>query len=329
MTPMIRDALRDASRPTDERHDDELEAAPRPSSEIVEPIETGRLQPEHPLSKITERTGRDPALLARWVAAIERKGQAVLVGPPGAGKSFLAHQLARHIVGGGDGFVQRLALHPGTSYEDFVQGYRPTLRKDGTTHWPLTRGRFYLFVEKALQRRGPCVLILEEMQRADVGTVLGELVHLLEARDEPMPLASGEMPFVLPSNVRILGTMSQADQRASAAHHDARRPTPDHVLRRRFAWLRVTPDPETLRRYHARTGFPVDGLITVLARADSLIRDPDRALGLSYFLRDDLSDTIEDVWRFEVEPMLESLLADRPADAARLRWDAVRHRILG
>jgi len=315
MRTMIRDGMREAAIEGD--HEPEPEPEPVP---VEEPIETGRQQPDHPLAKITERTGRDPALLERWVSAIERKGQAVLVGPPGAGKSFLAHQLARHIVGGGDGFVQRLALHPGTTYEDFVQGYRPVLRKDGTTHWPLSRGRFYLFVEKALTRRGRCVLILEEMQRADVGTVLGELVHLLEARDEPMPLAAGEAPFVLPSNVRIIGTMSQADPR---------RPATDHVLRRRFAYLRVAPDPETLRRFHARTGFPVDGLLAVIARADALIRDPDRALGVSYFLRDDLADTIEDVWRFEVEPMLESLLADRPADAARLRWDAVRHRILG
>ncbi len=293
-----------------------------PGAESVaeESLEAGRLQPDHPISKIGERTGRDPALLARYVAAIERKGQAVLIGPPGAGKSFLAHQLARHLVAGGDGFVQRLALHPGTTYEDFVQGYRPVLRKDGTTHWPLCRGRFVLFVEKALARRGRCVLILEEMQRADVGTLLGELVHLLEYRDEPMPLASGDSPFVLPSNVRIVGTMSSTDPRKTGA---------DHVLRRRFAYLRVAPDPETLRRFHANTGFPVDGLISTLARVDALVRDPDRALGVSYFLREDLAETIEDIWRFEVEPMLEGLLADRPADAARLRWDAVRYRILG
>jgi len=312
---MIRDAMREAA--ATDPHD---EPEPRPELEASEPVDTGRVQPDHPIAKIHERTGRDPALLARWVAAIERKGQAVLIGPPGAGKSFLAHQLARHIVGGGDGFVQRLVLHPGATYEDFVQGYRPVLRKDGTTHWPLCRGRFYLFVEKVLQRRGPCVLLLEEMQRADVGTLLGELVHLLEARDEPMPLAAGEMPFVLPSNVRIIGTMSASDPRKASA---------DHVLRRRFAYLRVTPDPETLRRFHARTGFDVEGLIGVITRADALIRDPDRALGVSYFLREDLAETIEDVWRFEVEPMLEAILADRPADAARLRWDAVRHRIVG
>lgn len=301
------------------------EVVPVESDDVVpdapdEPVEQGRLQPDHPLTKIADRTGRDPALLTRWVAALERKGQAVLVGPPGAGKSYLAYQLARHVIGGGDGFVQRLSLHPGTTYEDFVQGYKPVLRKDGTTHWPLTRGRFYLFVEKALQRRGRCVLILEEMQRADVGTLLGELVHLLEHRDEPMPLAAGDMPFVLPGNVRILGTMSSSDPRRAPA---------DLVLRRRFAYLRVQPDPETLRRFHARTGFSVDGLLSTLARVDAVIRDPDRALGVSYFLRDDLAETIEDVWRFEVEPMLEGILTDRPADAARLRWEAVRHRILG
>lgn len=281
--------------------------------------EAHREQPEHPIARIADRTGRDPALLGRWVDAIERRGQAVLYGPPGAGKSYLARELARHLVGGGDGFVRHLVLHSAASYEDFVQGHRPVVRKDGTTWFPLVRGRFVQFAEDALRRRGRCVLILDEMHRADVGRVLGELVHLLEHRGEPLPLATGDTSIVLARNIRILGTMSSADPRSDAA---------DLVLRRRFAYLRVTPDPGVIRAFHRDTGFAVEGLLQVLARVESAIRDPDRALGLSYFLRRDLAETIEDVWRFEVEPMLEVLLRDRPADLGRLRWESVRHRIL-
>ncbi|MBN8615241.1 MAG: AAA family ATPase [Deltaproteobacteria bacterium] len=281
--------------------------------------EAYREQPEVPLSRIADKSGRELALLERWVAAIERRGQAVLYGPPGSGKSHMAKELARHLVGGGDGFVRHLVLHGSSSYEDFVQGHRPVVRKDGTTWFPLVRGRFVQFAEDALRRRGTCVLILDEMHRADVGRVLGELVHLLEHRGEPFPLAAGDTSIVLANNIRILGTMSSSDARSDAA---------DLVLRRRFAYLRVTPDPNVLRAFHRETGFEVEGLIAVLARLDHTIRDPDRALGLTYFLRRDLGRTIEDIWRFEVEPTLEILLRDRQSELARFRWDAVRHRIV-
>lgn len=299
---------------------DEVDEGPRVLDQLVgRTSEAHREQPIVPLARIAERTGRDLATLERFVGAIERRGQAVLYGPPGVGKSHLARELARHLVGGGDGFVRQLVLHAATSYEDFVQGHRPVVRKDGTTWFPLVRGRFVQFAEEALRRRGTCVLILDEMHRADVGRVLGEIVHLLEHRGEPLPLAAGDTSIVLAKNIRILGTMSSSDARTDAA---------DLVLRRRFAYLRVTPDPNVLRTFHADTGFAVDGLLAVLARLDHTLRDPDRALGLSYFLRRDLSRTLEDVWRFEVEPMLEVLLRDRPTELARFRWDAVRHRVL-
>lgn len=280
--------------------------------------EDRRLQPELTIARIAERTGRDAEELGRFARAIERRGQAVLYGPPGVGKSHLAGLLARHIVGGGDGFIRQLVLHSAASYEDFVQGHRPVIRKDGTTWFPLVRGRFIQFAEEALTRSGPCVLILDEMHRADVGRVLGELVHLLEHRGQPLPLAAGDTAFVLAKNIRILGTMSSADPRTDSA---------DLALRRRFAYLRIAPDWNVIRHFHQETSFNPTGLIKVLQRIENATKDPDRALGISYFLRPDLKDTLEEIWRFEVEPMLEAMLRDKPAELARFRWDAVKQRV--
>jgi 5-methylcytosine-specific restriction protein B len=290
---------------------------------VGRPEDDVRPRPEHPVERVAQKTGRSEELIRSFVRAIERKGQAVLYGPPGTGKSFLARELARHLVGGSDGFTRQLVLHASTSYEDFVQGYRPVMRADGTVQWPLVRGRVVLFAEEAVRRRGRCVLVLDEMQRADVPRVLGELVHLLEYRGEPMPLAAGETPFLLPDNVRVIGTLSTSEPHAAAA---------DQVLRRRFAFLRVTADLDVVRRYHvdrASEGFSVDGLVATLARIEHAIGDADRALGITYFLRPELGAEIEEVWRYEVEPMLELVLREKPAELARFRWEPVRHRILG
>ncbi len=292
-------------------------------------VRSARLRPEHPLERVAHKTGRSVELIASFVRAIERKGQAVLYGPPGTGKSYLARELARHLVGGTDGFTRQLVLHASTTYEDFVQGYRPVMKSDGTVQWPLVRGRVVLFAEQAARRDGPCVLVLDEMQRADVPRVLGELVHLLEYRGEPMPLGVGEMPFLLPHNVRVIGTLSTSDPHAAAA---------DQVLRRRFAFLRITADLDVVRRFHrsrdplavdderARLGFSLDGLIAVLSRIDHAVGDADRALGITYFLRPSLGAELEEIWRYEVEPMLELLIPSR-AELARFRWESVRHKL--
>jgi 5-methylcytosine-specific restriction protein B len=270
------------------------------------------------LDKLAGETGLEKDMLQHWVRALERKGQAIIYGPPGTGKTFVAERLGRHIIGGTDGFIELVQFHPAYAYEDFVAGIRPRPRQGGGLEYPIVSGRFLEFCAKARERKGRSVLIIDEINRANLARVLGELMYLLEYRDREIPLATGAK-FRIPPNVRLIGTMNTADRSIALV---------DHALRRRFAFLALGPIYDLLTKYHAKTEFGVDGLIAVLRNLNAEIGDHHYEIGVSFFLRDDLSSQLEDIWRMEIEPYLDEYFFDQPDKVARYRWDRVRDRIL-
>lgn len=274
----------------------------------------------YPIAQMAEDTGFDEDLLAGWVAAIERKGQAILCGPSGTGKTFMAQRLARHLVGGGDGLIETVQFHPGYTYDDFVRGTQPQTLEDGI-RYPSLAGRFRQFCRAATSRFGRSVMVIDEINRADPSTVFGELLYLLENRDREIRLAGGEILRV-PDNIRIIGAMSTADPQAAIT---------DSVFRRRFAFLTVRPDYDVLRRYHARemTGFEPKGLIETLGKLNAAIADPDREVGITYFLRPDLHDHVSDIWQTEIEPYLLQFFSDRSELLERFTWSKVRSKVAG
>ena len=275
--------------------------------------------PLYLLNQCAEDTGFDLETLERWVRAIRRKRQAVLYGPPGTGKTYVAEHLARHLIGGTDGFSDLVQFHPAYAYEDFIQGIRPQSDDDGGLRYPIVPGRFLEFCERAESRHGTCVLIIDEINRANLSQVFGELMYLLEYRSRSIPLAGGGR-LRIPENVLIIGTMNTADRSIALV---------DHALRRRFAFLRLLPNHEVLRKYHQsrNTGFPVEGLIGVLRRLNAQINDPHYEVGISFFLRKDLAEEIEDIWKMEIEPYLDEYFFDRQEKAEEFRWDKVRGEI--
>ncbi|OGR29421.1 MAG: hypothetical protein A2X83_06270 [Desulfuromonadales bacterium GWD2_54_10] len=272
------------------------------------------IQPEYSIEDCSHETGLDEETLERWVRAIERKGQAILYGPPGTGKTYVARRLAKHLVCGNDGFVELIQFHPTYAYEDFIQGIRPMTGEDGGLSYPLVPGRFLEFCKKAERREGRCVLILDEINRANLSRVFGELMYLLEYRDHSIPLAGGER-FGIPENVRLIGTMNTADRSIALV---------DHALRRRFAFLELYPNYEVLERFHSDNEFPVTGLVETLKSVNRQIGDRHYMVGISFFLRNDLVDQIEDIWRMEIEPYLEEYFFDQPAKVDEFRWTKVK-----
>ncbi len=289
--------------------------------DLDEEEDDGEVAPVLPLPEIAAETGFAVAELARWAAAIERKRQAIFYGPPGTGKTFIARMLARHLIGGGDGFWELVQFHPAYAYEDFIQGIRPRPTASGGLEYPVVRGRFLDFCQRAAQRKGPCVLIIDEINRANLARVFGELMYLLEYRDESIKLAASDQGFRIPRNVYLIGTMNTADRSIALV---------DHALRRRFAFIKLEPKYSVLSAFHqkASAGFDPAPLIEVLQEVNRQIGDPHYAVGISFFLRDALAGNLEDIWRMEIQPYLEEYFFDQSDLVKKFSWEQVAPRLL-
>ncbi|MCB9433652.1 MAG: AAA family ATPase [Ardenticatenaceae bacterium] len=281
--------------------------------------------PTHPvytLEDCADDTSLELETLKFWLAALRRKGQAILYGPPGTGKTFLARKLAKHLVSNSNGNVELVQFHPAYSYEEFIQGLRPLSHSDGTLHYEMVPGRFLRFCRQASSSGEPHVFIIDEINRANLTAVFGELMYLLEYRDEEVGLAGGNGRLSIPSNVTIIGTMNTADRSIALV---------DYALRRRFAFLRLTPNLDLLRRYHAQLGTSTDlieRLITQLKQLNHHINDPNYAIGPTYFLTPNLANLLPAIWTLEIEPYLEEYFFDQPQQIAPFRWDTLAATLL-
>ena len=275
--------------------------------------------PEYTLEECILDTGLKKENLEKWLRTLERKGQVIFYGSPGSGKTFIAQKLAQHLIGGRDGLLEIVQFHSAYFYEDFIQGIRPR-SEDGQLKYSFVPGRFLEFCEKAESCHGLCVLIIDEINRANLANVFGELMYLLEYRNKKIHLAGSSELFSIPENVRIIGTMNTADRSIALV---------DHALRRRFAFIEIRPNYDVLRRYHEKneTGFQVDGLIETLKRLNKAIADKHYEVGISYFFTENLAEHIEDIWQMEIEPYLEEYFYDQLEKVDEFRWDKIKQQV--
>jgi len=277
--------------------------------------------PEYSLNQCSQETGFTEPQLTQWKNAINRKGQTIIQGPPGTGKTFIAEKLAKHLISGGDGFSDIIQFHPAYTYEDFIEGLRPTT-KNGQLTYSIVPGRFLQFCEKAEDCEDTCVLIIDEINRANLSQVFGELMYLLDERENTercIILASGQQ-FKIPTNVRIIGTMNTADRSIALV---------DNALRRRFAFIPISPNYELLENYHNReeTDFPFDKLIVILKEVNQAINNKHYELGISFFLTKTLAEDIQDIWQMEIEPYLEEYFFDNQKKMDEFLWNKIEDKL--
>ncbi|WP_129305440.1 AAA family ATPase [Streptomyces sp. L2] len=253
--------------------------------------------------------------------------QLVLYGPPGTGKTYLAMKLAEYF-GGGPEQVKIVQFHPSYAYEDFFEGFRPV--EDPETRevaFRLTAGPLRELADLASRegnRHVPHFLVIDEINRANLAKVFGELYFLLEYRTKSVRLTYSGDDFALPPSLFVIGTMNTADRSIALV---------DAAMRRRFAFVELSPRTEPtaglLARWLAREGKDPEPA-RLLDALNSLIGDADFAIGPSYLMKPGVyrDGGLARTWRTKILPLLEEHHYGEGLDVpARYGLDALRERL--
>ena len=129
-----------------------------------------------------------------------------------------------------------IQFHPSYTYEDFVRGITVKSNEKSEIKYITENKVLADFAEKALNNKtSNYVLIIDEINRANLSSVLGELIYALEYRGEAVESIyeiKGDRKITLPPNLFIIGTMNTADRSVGQI---------DYAIRRRFAFVDVLP----------------------------------------------------------------------------------------
>lgn len=268
------------------------------------------------IADLAAETYLDPGFLGQVERLLAEKKQLIFEGPPGSGKTFVAEKFARYFTGqpltGADRNeqIELVQFHQSYSYEDFVEGIRPRTNEDGQLVYDIEKGIFRRFAETAEANPDKrFVLIIDEVNRGNLSRILGELMLLLEYRNQSSTLPYSKDKLQIPENLYIIGTMNSADRSLSQI---------DYALRRRFFFVRfMSVEQERapvlegwLKPRTSEWERVVSLFIALNAQLRSHLATDDLQVGHSYFMRHDIHkrSVQDEVWQYAVMPLLREYL---------------------
>ena len=293
------------------------------SSESVEAVATS--EPTPSLEELADELLWDVEHLRRIEWLLRDKKQVIFQGPPGTGKTHVTQALAECLAGSPER-VRLVQFHPSYAYEDFVQGFRPTL-EGGSHGFTLRDGPLLEMARRAREADDAIhVLVIDEINRGNLSKVFGELYFLLEYRDVEMRLQYSDEPFSLPKNLWIIGTMNTADRSIALV---------DLALRRRFYFVEFHPDKAPvqglLRSWLEVNANGMEWVADIVDRANEKLSDRHAAIGPTYFMRKDGLDEemVGLIWEHNVLPYIEEQLYGERDRLDDFKLDRLRQRAEG
>ncbi len=225
-------------------------------------------------------------------------------GIPGTGKTYTIVNNIKNIIKN-ENQMLITQFHPSFSYEDFIEGIKPAGIENGQLKLELKNGIFREFCDKAKEEEKEFLgelekgnfnealsdygyfFIADEINRAELSRVFGELLYALEYRGEKGKIKTqyasmrGDEDFYVPENVFFLGTMNDLDKSIDSF---------DLALRRRFIWQEMTCDYDVIKNeIYAKN---IEEYAQACKKLNDKIKDIGEKyqLGHSYFLKIEFKD---------------------------------------
>ena len=249
------------------------------------------------------------------------KRQIILGGPPGTGKTFAAQKIAEFFAEDEE-HIKLVQFHPSYGYEDFVEGLRPVALPNGGFEFKRVPGVIPT-MSNLIENDGETrVLIIDEMNRANIARVFGELMFLLEYRDKSIQLMIDNRDFSLPPNLIIIGTMNTVDRSARSL---------DIAMRRRFRFFQLLPDVEVLKNMYSKPNSVLlndlgQELYTGFEKLNEKLQnelDRHHTIGHSFFIHKHMTkENLRNIWNQEIFPIIEEYFFDDDKQTAEYSLNA-------